>query len=95
MPEEEKINGFNYVETEGPYAFMQYKNTDICFDFYCDCGAHCHFDGYFAHYVKCPHCETCYEMPFNLFPRKMIAEQIEAEKDYITVLQPDEDYELE
>lgn len=54
-----------------PYAFLQWKGTNVCMDFHCKCGAHCHFDGYFAYAVKCPHCETVYQMPFNLYPREI------------------------
>jgi len=54
---------------DSPSAFIQWKNTYACFDFYCLCGAHCHFDGYFAYFVKCPHCSQCWQMPSNLFPR--------------------------
>lgn len=32
-------------EPENPYAFIQWKGTDVCMDFHCECGAHCHFDG--------------------------------------------------
>ena len=62
---------FNYDEKKNPYVFLQWKGTDACFDFHCECGAQCHFDGYFAYYVKCPHCEAVYQMPFNIFPRKV------------------------
>ncbi len=50
-------------------VFIQWKGTDACFDFYCTCGANCHFDGYFAYTVKCPHCNTVWEMPTNLTPK--------------------------
>jgi hypothetical protein len=63
--------GFDFNRTDKPNAFIQWKGTDVCMDFYCECGAHCHFDGYFAYAVKCPHCETVYEMPSMLYPRKL------------------------
>lgn len=54
--------------TTQPSAFLQWKGTDACFDFYCVCGKHVHCDGYFANYVECPHCNTVFEMPHMLYP---------------------------
>lgn len=58
------------------HAFIQYKNTDICIDFRCDCGGDYHFDGYFAYVLQCPACGTNWEMPPFLFPRKASAERV-------------------
>lgn len=55
---------------KNPYAFIQWKGTDLCMDFHCDCGETCHFDGSFAYTVKCQYCNTIWEMPVNIFPRK-------------------------
>ncbi len=52
------------------HAFIQWKGTDACFDFHCDCEAHTHFDGFFAYVVKCGACGQRWEMPSLLFPRK-------------------------
>jgi hypothetical protein len=41
-------------EPQETNAFLQWKNTDACFDFRCECGAKGHF----------------WEMPAMLFPRK-------------------------
>jgi hypothetical protein len=80
----------NWVE---PSAYMQLKGTDICMDFHCDCGASCHFDGYFAYVVKCPHCATLWKMPFMLYPVKATKEN---EQNYWIenpkILSPDEDW---
>lgn len=51
-----------------PSVFLQWKNTDACFDFYCTCGEDSHFDGYFAYRVKCCFCGQVYEMPSTLVP---------------------------
>lgn len=64
---------FSYDAIEEPHAFIQWKGTNVCMDFHCECGAHCHFDGDFAYVVQCPHCMTKWEMPFHLFPRKIVA----------------------
>lgn len=37
-------------------GFIQWKGTDVCMDFYCDCGWHNHYDGYFAYEVECGQC---------------------------------------
>lgn len=81
---------FSYEEVDVPHAFLQWKGTDACFDFHCKCGAFCHFDGYFAYYVKCPHCQTVYQMPFHLFPRE-VSDTNGAEPK---LLEPDEDFEI-
>lgn len=52
------------------YAFIQWKGTDVCMDFYCECGKQCHVDDFFAYTVECPGCKTIWEMPQRLFPRK-------------------------
>jgi len=62
---------FSYGNIDNPHAFIQWKGTHVCMDFHCACGAHCHFDGDFAYYVECPHCQRVYQMPFNLFPREV------------------------
>jgi hypothetical protein len=82
---------FSYEDKDFPYAFIQWKGTDACFDFYCKCRAHCHFDGYFAYYVQCPHCKTIYQMPFNLFPREVAQTDGSEPK----LLEPDEDCQAE
>jgi hypothetical protein len=53
-----------------PRAFVQWKNTDICMDFTCDCGASLHFDGYFAYVLKCPDCDAEWQMPTFVYPRR-------------------------
>lgn len=59
-------------------AFIQWKGTDVCMDFRCECGASGHFDGFSAYVVKCPDCGTEWEMPMILFPRKSQREPGEA-----------------
>lgn len=78
-------------EPEQPHAFIQWKGTDVCMDFHCECGAQCHFDGYFAYTVKCPHCSTVWEMPHHIFPRKAGVMTHEYWRDSPKLLEPDED----
>ncbi len=85
------IEGFTYENIEDPHAFIQWKGTDVCMDFYCECGEHCHFDGYFAYTVKCPKCEQVWEMPFNLFPRKVCDKTHEYWRNNPQVMEGDEE----
>lgn len=51
--------------------FIQWKGTDVCMDFHCECGQHSHFDGDFAYVVKCMDCGTRYEMGTQVRARKL------------------------
>jgi hypothetical protein len=77
-----------------PHVFLQWKGTDACFDFHCECGASCHFDGDFAYAVKCPHCGTVWEMPCILYPRKADERLDPYWRENPKELQPDEDMPL-
>jgi hypothetical protein len=82
----------NFIDEGSPketYAFIQWKGTDVCMDFHCDCGAHCHFDGDFAYVVKCQHCGTAWEMPHYIKPRKVDHRTYD---HYPKLLAPDEDH---
>ena len=43
-----------------PHAWLQWKGTDACLDFYCECGEHTHFDGMFAYHLQCGKCGSVY-----------------------------------
>lgn len=75
-----------------PEVFLQWKGTDACMDFHCECGAHCHFDGDFAYCVKCPHCGTVWEMPCLLYPRKAAEHTHPGHVENARLLEPDEDH---
>jgi hypothetical protein len=64
------VSKFIEEEPEGVHAFVQWKGTDLCMDFQCECGESMHFDGYFAYVVQCPHCLVEWEMPAFVVPRK-------------------------
>jgi hypothetical protein len=49
-------------------VFIQWKGTNICCDFTCTCGCNAHFDGDFAHVLKCPRCGELWEMPIHVYP---------------------------
>lgn len=46
-----------------PSAFLQWKGTDVCLDFHCECGWGGHFDGFFAYVIRCGGCERLWQMP--------------------------------
>lgn len=54
-----------------PSAFIQWKGTDVCMDFHCECGQHYHIDAEFAYTVKCVKCEAVWEMPSHVYPRRV------------------------
>lgn len=78
-------------ESKNPYAFIQWKGTNVCMDFHCDCGAHCHYDGYFAYVVQCPHCGAKWEMPELVKPRRVNEKAYAYWVENPKVLERDED----
>lgn len=72
-------------------AFIQWKGTDLCMDFTCDCGACCHFDGMFAYTVQCPRCGTVWEMPQTIQPRRADEQTDAYWRENPQVLDRDED----
>lgn len=55
--------------------FIQWKGTDVCVDFICACGTQGHFDGYFAHYLRCPTCGAVYQMGTQVIVRRISDEE--------------------
>jgi len=45
-----------------PCAFIQWKGTDVCADYYCVCGESFHIDAMFVYAVECPHCHRVFEV---------------------------------
>lgn len=35
-----------------PHGWIQWKGTDVCMDFHCECGEANHYDGYFAYQIN-------------------------------------------
>lgn len=52
-------------------VFIQWKGTDVCLDYYCECGEQSHFDGYFAYRLKCPYCGLETIMPATIYPLRV------------------------
>lgn len=51
--------------------FIQWKATDVCMDFFCECGENNHYEGFFAYYVKCDGCGQVYEMDSAIKMKKV------------------------
>lgn len=47
-------------------GFIQWKGTDVCMDFHCECGHHNHYDDYFAYVIKCSECGNLYAPSSNV-----------------------------
>jgi len=68
--------------------FIQWKGTDLCADFHCDCGYDGHLDSEFAYYVKCGGCGTVYELGTQVIARR-VAEDAEQRPVVFVDLFPD------
>lgn len=53
---------FRPDETDKPHGWIQWKGTNVCMDFHCQCGAMGHVDADFAYVIKCGACGQFYEM---------------------------------
>lgn len=68
-PRESNEQPFGFDGGPKPEVFIQWKGTDVCLDFTCECGFTGHFDGYFAYVLRCRGCGKEWEMPWHLYPR--------------------------
>ncbi|MEU5156772.1 hypothetical protein [Glycomyces sp. NPDC021274] len=62
-----------FTRPEGSDAsmFIQWKGTDVCMDFMCQCGANVHGDGYFAYNVECGACGAFYELGNQVIAKRV------------------------
>jgi hypothetical protein len=62
----------DYSDIEGTSVFVQWKGTNVCLDYYCECGVQGHFDGFFAYQLRCGACGKVFDMPhsFALVPQQ-------------------------
>lgn len=49
-------------ENGTPFGWIQWKGTNVCMDFHCECGEMGHVDAEFAYAIKCGACGALYEM---------------------------------
>lgn len=61
-------------------VFIQWKGTDACLDFHCECGYDAHFDGLFAYKVECGGCGAWWEMPSTVYPRRCDGNEMQTAK---------------
>lgn len=62
--------------------FIQWKGTDICMDFYCECGHQNHYDGYFAYHVICAKCRQIYKLATSIKMEKVDSAESPMESKY-------------
>jgi hypothetical protein len=77
---------FTTPEGSDANMFIQWKGTEVCLDFHCPCGAHCHLDSGFAYFVQCPHCDSIFEMGTQVIAKRTTKTGGEPK-----VMEPDED----
>ena len=56
----------NFVDFPPPALFIQWKGTDLCGDFGCECGATAHIDEMFVNNIKCGGCGAIYRLPHTV-----------------------------
>lgn len=56
----------DFSEIDGTHVFIQWKGTDVCLDFRCECGAYGHFDGGFAYALRCGSCHRAWALPHSV-----------------------------
>jgi hypothetical protein len=56
----------DYTPIEGTSVFIQWKGTEVCLDFYCDCGTQGHYDGDFAYALRCAECGRVWQLPHSV-----------------------------
>lgn len=75
---DDALRAADTVDTDKPFAGIQWKNTDACLDVHCACGALCHFDGYQAYRIKCAECGRVYVVGQRVVLVEITAEQAQA-----------------
>ena len=64
---------------EPPYAFIQWKGTNVCMDVHCICGSLVHIDADFAYFIECLDCHRKYSMSWYVQMKELTEEQAEKE----------------
>jgi len=81
---------FDPVPGTDATMFIQWKGTEVCMDFHCECGHHSHIDAGFAYAVECVFCGALYEMGTQVRARKMTPEEVIAWGDSAKVRDSDD-----
>ena len=45
-----------------PHGWIQWKGTNVCMDFHCECGGVSHIDAEFLYFIECGYCRQKYEV---------------------------------
>lgn len=61
--------------------FIQWKGTDLCMDFHCECGRHSHIHGMFGYVIECVGCGALYEMGTQVRAYRMSDEEARQWRD--------------
>ena len=80
----------DFTPLPGTHTFIQWKGTEVCMDFSCECGGGGHFDGMFAYYVRCPDCGKVWTMPHSV---SLIEAKDKADWEYAVVPGKDDEDE--
>jgi len=48
------------MRKDEPHCWIQWKGTNVCMDFHCECGESSHIDDDFTYYIKCTKCKRVY-----------------------------------
>jgi len=60
-----------------PYAWIQWKGTDVCMDVHCHCGCDAHVDAQCVYYYRCPKCKHTFALGQNVKLIRLTEEQAE------------------
>jgi len=68
----------DFTPIDGASVFIQWKGTDVCLTFRCECGSTGHFDGSFAYQLRCGSCGRVWDMPhsFALIPQRRFDHEV-------------------
>lgn len=67
--------------------FIQWKGTDVCMDFHCDCGESYHVHGDFVYVLECPACGAKYELGTQVRARKLADQEADEHEPKMMELQ--------
>lgn len=56
----------DFSESPTPHLFIQWKGTDLCGDFRCECGNNQHIDAMFCYTIECDECGAKYKTPHTV-----------------------------
>ncbi len=78
---------FDSPELQPPTAFIQWKGTDVCLDFTCECGWSGHVDAEFAYTIRCGGCQKVWALPHTV----RLGPELEHNVEYHTPVDPKAD----